>query len=170
MKIREVYKQINLLIEQSNGNPISINEDKCWFLCRKKYTKSQIEQWEKDTNILLPQEYKSFLEIVGVCDLYVNNYGGIEFYELEYLKEFASKVFEEEDNVYPKLLFIGSILNNGDIIGYNLTKKDSDKLSFYGVWDIYPEEWLEGITEFTSLDTFLQKIIESNGEDYYYML
>ncbi len=168
MDITKIYKQINSLIEQSKGKPIRINEDKYWFLCRKKYTKSQLKQWEEDTKIVLPQEYKSFLETVGACDLYVGNYGAIEFYELEYLEEFASKVFEEEDNVYPKLLFIiGSILNNGDILGYNLTKKDSDKLSLYGVWDVYPEDWLDGITEFTSLDVFLQKLIISNGEDYY---
>ncbi|MBS9774092.1 MAG: SMI1/KNR4 family protein [Tenacibaculum sp.] len=162
--------EINKLIEKNNGKPILLNEndeDTHWFKCNKKYTKIEIEQWEKSTNIPLPKEYKEFLITVGACELYFNNYGGIEFYQLEKLKSFAEEVFGGDwENPFPKLLFIGSIFNTGDIIGYNLTKKSKNNLSVYGVWEFYPEEWLNNINEFVSLSYYLQQLVNSNGKKY----
>ncbi len=133
----------------------------------KKYSVNEIKQWEKENNLQLPQEYKSFLVYVGACQLYFDKYQlGIEFLLLENIKKMTDDIFIGLKNPFPKLIFIGANLNNGDMIGYNLNTKNKNNLSIYSIEEQYPENWIN-IDEFISLEIFLKKLIQSNGEDYY---
>ncbi len=167
MENNELLKKINELITKSKGNPILLDKIFYSFNRLKKYSVNEIKQWEKENNIQFPQEYKSFLIHVGACQLYFDKYqSGIEFLLLENIKKMTADIFMGLQNPFPKLIFIGSNLNNGDMIGYNLNTKNRNNLSIYSIEEQYPENWIN-INEFISLEIFLKKLIQSNGEDYY---
>ncbi len=160
------FKELNKLITKSNSLPIVIGEIEYSFQCIKKYSEDELNLWEKK-HIKLPDEYKNFLINVGACKIYIDDCNiGIIFHTLDYIEEFTKEVYKGLRSPFPHLLLIASNLNNGDIIGYNLKKVSDSNLSVYSIEEEYPEKWIE-IEEFITLEVFIEKLIKSNGEDYY---
>lgn len=138
-------------------------ENEYSFERTEKYSISEIERFEYENKIKLPQEYRDFLLEVGACKLYFDEYQlGIEFHRLFHIQKITEEVFLGLDTPFPHLLLIASNLNNGDLIGYNLTINSNNCLSIYSIQEEYPEDWMN-LSHFISLGTFLEKMMTSNG-------
>lgn len=165
--MKNILNQINFLINQSRGNFINISENEYYFKRIKKYSVSEIELFEYENKIKLPQEYRSFLLEIGACELYFDEYQlGIEFHQLFHIQKITEEVFLGLDTPFPNLLLIASNLNNGYFIGYNLKINSNNCLSVYSIQEEYPENWAN-LNNFTSLGVLLEKIITSNGTNYF---
>lgn len=162
--IQEIEKLINL----SNGNFITLSSGERYaFSSIRNYNIAEIEIFEEKFNVKLPAEYKNFLITIGACNLYFDKHQlGIKFYELEEIESFTKEVFINLTNPFPNLLLIASNLNNGDVVGYNLFKNSECSLSIYSVEEEYPENWIN-CSEYITLKQFLEKLLISDGEDYY---
>ena len=136
------------------------------FFLTKKYSDSELADYESKINIKLPGEYKYFLSNVGASKIYIDEYGlGIEFYPIEYLNDFSNKVFTGMKNPFPKLLLVAGITGRGNMIGFDLrTDLQNERLATFSSEED-PEKWLYENESWTTFNEWLIKLVESQGED-----
>ncbi len=114
----------------------------------------------------LPQDYLSFLLYTNGCTLFeYKDLGGFEFLNSANLiseNEFIKNQFDE--NVWDEnIIMFCSCIGDGDYIGFKIL--DNDR---YVIIDCFrecsPSEWE---TIGNSLDDFIEKILDSNGEKFW---
>lgn len=129
----------------------------------------EIQTFETIHKLKLPSEYCYFLQFLGACELYFDEYDlGIEFYALDKILDFMSEALLTYEDLlfFPKILFIGSNTSNGDIIALVLSKSDEANLTIFSIEETYPKDWLTLENKFTSLPNFLSQLYQSFGENY----
>ena len=144
----------------------SINSGELAFDAGPKVSLLDINRFENEFNIDIPDEYKEFLQRVGVPSLYMDEYGlGIEFIALDQIVTFSEEVFLDMVNPFPNLIIIASNTGRGSFVAY-CKKRNTDEYGlsiFFGDED--PESWVEDVDSWITLSEWLNKLIISNGED-----
>lgn len=163
-----IYMQMNNLIDKSEGEYIALAlGHEYYFLRTAYYTKTDIECFEEIIGFKLPRQYSKFLTKVGACKVYFDKRElGIVFYELKEILVLMNNIFLNRTNPFPELLIIGVNLNNGDSLGINTNMKNDSNFSTFSPEED-PESWIKDAKKMITLNTFLEKILNSYGEDYY---
>lgn len=168
MNSTTIYAKINNLINESAGEYVKLAPDHNYYFMRTaEYTETDIKHFEKVIGSTLPKNYSEFLTKVGACKMYFDKRElGIIFYELEEILFLMKSIFLNRTNPFPELLVIGVNLNNGDSLGINMTIKNDFNFSIFSPEED-PESWIKDTEKMTTLNTFLEKLLNSYGEDYY---
>jgi len=159
--------EINNLISVSCGAKISLPcGEEYKFEVGQRYSLAELAEFESKTNVVLPDEYKCFLNEVGASKLYVDKFGaGIAFLRLEELKDFSNEVFLDMNNPFPMLIIIASNIGRGDFIGYGISEgRQGYQLGTFS-HEEDPERWLQDASHWSSLKEWLVALVESEGEE-----
>ncbi|MCG7963063.1 MAG: SMI1/KNR4 family protein [Candidatus Thiodiazotropha taylori] len=167
MTFEDTCKEIDSLIARSCGSNILLPCGEEYAFERvKRYSLSELSEFENKFGINLPDEYKYFLMTVGSSKIYIDEYGlGIEFLSLERLIDFSNKVFENMKNPFPKLMIIASNIGRGDFISYGIGDDSQDYRLATLSHEEDPERWLQENTEWSTLRNWLVTLFESEGEE-----
>ena len=141
MKILDAYKQLNIWLDLSNGEPITISENLIFSFKRlKTFNKEEL----LSSQVHLPKEYIDFLINVGEVELFVNDCGiGVEIFSPEKVKAFSEEVFDNfSDNLYPNIFLVVSMPIFGYFAGFN-TQDYSDRNFSIFYADIPAEYWID---------------------------
>ncbi|MFD0707157.1 SMI1/KNR4 family protein [Photorhabdus luminescens] len=165
MNIVDAYNQMNLWINSSNGEVINIgNSEKYSFTRLKLFSDAELYQFESDTKIKLPEQYKCFLINVGTVDIFSTDIdSGIEILSPLDVKNFSKSVFYNfGDDLYPNLLLTTSIPKFGYFGGFWTENQSNDNYSIYYPY-IPPEFWIEE-ADFISFNEWFIRLVESKGK------
>ncbi len=102
------FNKLSELIMKSNGNDIPLPDgNELSFQLIKKYQLKDIEQFELESNVKLPEEYKEFLQTVGACDCFFDCTGlGIKFLPLEGLRNYWEEHYDDYLEEEPDLIVV----------------------------------------------------------------
>lgn len=157
--------QLKVLLNASQGKPIEFPSGVVYeFHLIKLYTLQEITSFELKFNLILPDSFKYFLSEVGASQLYVDNFGlGFDFIPLDEIYNFSSDVFLEMENPFPQLFLFASNTGRGDVIGFDLRKAISDKMSIFSHEDD-PETWLDDTERWSTFENWLIQLVSSEAE------
>ncbi len=99
-----IAKEIKKLIKLCEKKAEDYGEDSSWF--KPAMSEKDIQKWEKDHNIILPNTYKEWL-LFSEETLIRNNL--VHFYKLDDFKY-------NEINDMPDLIIVGEIFGDGELI------------------------------------------------------
>jgi len=161
---KKACNKLNELIKTSNNSKIKLSSGQSYlFKTKKKYSLDELALFETDLKINLPSSYKFFLNNVGACDLYINQYGlGIQIHEIEMLSDFSSKVFLNMKNMFPQLLLVVSETGTGNIGGFDLAKNKVN-FSFFSS-DENPDTWIDDTEIWVSFENWVINLVKNDGE------
>lgn len=163
-----IYTKMNNLINESMGEYVKLAPNhEYYFIQTAEYNKTDIKNFEEVIGYTLPKHYSEFLTKVGACKIYFDKRElGIVFYELKEIFVSMNNIFLSRTNPFPELLIIGANLNNGDSLGINMNVKNDLNFSIFSPEED-PESWIKDTKKMTTLNIFLEKLLNSYGEDYY---
>lgn len=167
MEFKDSCSYINNLISKSKGHLISMpSGEEYSFDLVKRYNIKDIDVFESNIGITLPDDYKYFLLNVGVVKIYFDEYElGVEFIAIEKLQEFIDEVFVNIENEFPRIIIIASLLGRGDFIGYifNQNTQRYELTTFNH--EEPPEDWTHDVTNVSDFDIWFSGLVESEGEE-----
>ena len=165
MEFEETLYLLDHYISQSSGQEILLPNGKYYSFSKvRRYTESELRQFEDKIGQLLPSDYRTFLEHIGSTKCFVNRFGCIEFLELDLIQDEMEGVFEGQDNLYPQLLLSVIFVGRGEWAGFDLHRESDASFAVFTV-DIYPEDWITETSKWTSFSTWLTKLVKSNGTE-----
>ncbi|MEX0448124.1 SMI1/KNR4 family protein [Xenorhabdus sp. SGI246] len=165
MKIVDAYNLLNEWIVKSNGELIDLGDGELFsFILKKKFNHTELTNFESNNNLLLPDEYKDFLENVGSVDIFSSEItAGIEVLEPAEIKSFSKEVFEGYgEDLYPNLLLTTSIPKTGYFGGFWMLEESESCYSIFYP-DVPPEYWIEE-AEFSSFNEWIIKLVRSKSK------
>jgi len=163
-----VKKTLNSLKNrlEDNGNVIQIqNEEghlsmvKCTF--NPPASEDDIKHFEKQTGLILPNDYKEFLKISNGCRLFDSvEYGGeIELYSLEQIIEFNENYDEYEGCYDIAYIYQDNIVINSKLI--------SEKKKNYLFWKGHIEQFDDAIPLEMNFELWFDRFIISSGAKFW---
>ncbi|MFC9601562.1 SMI1/KNR4 family protein [Peribacillus butanolivorans] len=135
-------------------------------------TKEQIEEFEKKTEWILPEDYKAFLFIHNGCMLFEhidedgdNVGGGLWLHSLEEIESaYKDMQADEPDNPLP-FIPIGSVLDG--TLAISNKKLNAKEPNYLLNFDIPSEEFSEDEDIQLNFELFLDRYIISQGNDFW---
>ena len=83
------------LLQQSAGKPIHYGNEMYRFTQQAKVTEEELANFEQQYNVRLPEDFKTFLFILGACTLFEDERGfSYQFYAPKQWESYAKEVFE----------------------------------------------------------------------------
>ena len=164
-KMKNLYLILENWIKDSIKNPVVIGDDEYSFNTLEKFSDTDLKEFEMESGISLPTQYKDFLLRFGSVELSLSDYSaGIEIMSPYNVKAFSEEIFNNYgENPYPNLFIPVNIPTTGWFGGFDLTQKDDNNFAvFFPETD--PDEWLTE-ADFMTFNDWLNKIIVSNGEE-----
>jgi hypothetical protein len=166
MKFEKACQVLSGWINQSKGEMVLLpSGEEYSFKLLKRYNEAEIEKFEENSSLILPESYKYFLTTVGASKCFMSKYGtGFIFHELDSLSQHSSKVFLELEDPFPQLLLIISLTGRGDEGGFEMNRKTNENFSVFS-HEEDPEEWSSDTDTWCSFESWLSKLVDSEGED-----
>lgn len=164
IKMEKEYLLLEEWLKNSEDGAIVIDGDEYSFNVIERFSNLDLLRFEIESNIKLPNQYKEFLLRFGAIELFSSDYSsGIEILSPYKVKEFSEDIFDNYGvNPYPNLFVSVNISSVGWFGGFDLTQETESNFSVFFP-ETPPELWIEEAT-FISFNSWLKKIISSNGE------
>ncbi|MCP4978712.1 MAG: SMI1/KNR4 family protein [Maribacter sp.] len=154
----DVFNELSALISSSNGEPIDLpNGIESTFESICKYTERDIKEFELAHDIVLPDQYKEFLLVVGACKCFIDStLLGVTFYPLNEIYSYMNKEYDDYLEQFPNLFLVADDSRLGDA-GFVMLGGDG-KFSMVP-HDEYIADWVEEECNWSEIKSWLAKSI-----------
>jgi hypothetical protein len=165
--MNQTFQDLRRLIDRSRGAPITLPSGlRRSFRQKKKFSTSDVDDFESLAGVDFPDEYRELLTTVGMVDCFIDETGtsAVELYDPASVTELYSDFFANPDELRRYLPVACD--NRLQEIVVVLLDRPAPQNVFVVSHEMHPDDWPEVISEVgaTSLEAWLAEAISTDGQ------